>query len=141
MILNGLTQEQATSIMNDIFGSLKRIVSNFEHCNETEIDCFLDLQFGHIRIEKNGTNLRILFSPILRRIVIQAISVTEKRCGCGTKIIRGIEHIAKELEFDVVIQSVMTVEMRNLAVKLGYVSHNSFDPDELYCDYIKHAFS
>lgn len=56
-----------------------------------------------------------------KSIVLARIKINHRNIGTATKIIKNLENLAKELNYkEVIIESILTTEMWNLADSLGY---------------------
>lgn len=115
------------------FEPLKAIIQ----ADDTEsITCYTNFQ----NIYFNGTTTHVMIRdnnnmPKRPALVLANISLVHQHQGIGTNIIQWLESYAKRNGYHcVIIESVLTQAMHNLAQKLGYVRESQ---DEWNTNYIK----
>lgn len=108
--------------INDIFGNdyhgLYEIIQSDSKSKVKQYTSFNNVYFSsshnELMIRENSNNL-------LSTIVLARINLSHQRCGTGTKIIKWLEEYARTHHAkSVVIESILTEPMLNLARKMNY---------------------
>lgn len=103
--------------LNDYHG-LYEIIQTDSKSKVKQYTSFNNVYFSS---SHNELMIRDNSKNILSTIVLARISLNNKHCGTGTKIIKWLEEYAKTHNAKrVIIESILTEPMRTLALKLDY---------------------